>query len=224
MPRRKMEDTGPEATGPETTRAALIAAGLHLFGHKGFAAASTREIAGKAEANIAAIGYHFGSKAGLRLACADEVAQRLGAVLAEMERAPLPGTADAARARLKTGLQAMIAFLAGAPEAADLAAFLMREMTDEGPALDRLYETVVAPRHGDLCQLWGLATGTDPESEDTRVSVFAMIGQIVYFRIGRPIILRRMGWRQMDQARLSAILTRHLDAALDAAIAGRDIP
>jgi AcrR family transcriptional regulator len=215
----RADDTRPNDTGPEVTRAALIAAGLHLFGHKGFAAASTREIAARAGANVAAIGYHFGSKAGLRLACADEVARRLAGVLSGLEGTAPPATAQEARLRLQVGLRAMVGFLAAAPEAADLAAFLLREMNDEDGALDRLYDSIVSPRHGDLCRLWGLATGTDPDSEDTRLSVFAMVGQIVYFRIGRPIILRRMGWQQMEAGRLSAILIRHLNAALDAASA-----
>ncbi|GHD99551.1 hypothetical protein U879_07600 [Defluviimonas sp. 20V17] len=211
--------TGRDEAGPEATRAALIAAGLHLFGHKGFAAASTREIAARAGANVAAIGYHFGSKAGLRLACADEVARRLAGVMARVEAGSPPRSPQEARQRLQAGVRAMVAFIAAAPEAADLAAFLLREMTDEAGTLDRLYDSVVSPRHGELCRLWGQATGTDPDSEDTRLSVFAMIGQIIYFRIGRPIILRRMGWRQMQAGPLCDILVRHLNAALDAATA-----
>ena len=49
------------------TRQALIAAGLHLFGHQGYAATSTRELAGRAQTNIASIAYHFGGKSGLHL-------------------------------------------------------------------------------------------------------------------------------------------------------------
>ena len=52
-------------SSPSGTRADLIAAGLHLFGHDGFAATSTRALAARAGTNVASIAYHFGSKAGL---------------------------------------------------------------------------------------------------------------------------------------------------------------
>ena len=54
----------PRADGVEA-RARLLRAALRLFAHKGFAKTSTREIAQAAGANIAAIQYYFGDKAGL---------------------------------------------------------------------------------------------------------------------------------------------------------------
>lgn len=219
LPPDPAPQSGPDAAA-DGTRAALIAAGLHLFGHKGFAAASTREIAGRAGANVAAIAYHFGSKAGLRLACADAVAARIAAVLGALDEAPAPASPSEARARLEAALRAMTGFLVGRPEGADLAAFLLREVTEEGEVLDRLYDATVGPRHAQLCQLWGAATGNDPENEDTRLAVFATIGSLIYFRIGRPVILRRMGWSDMDAGPVGDILVRHLNAALNAATKG----
>src|ERR1700729_2918378 len=67
----------PPPTRGEESRAALVAAALKLLGDKGFEATSTREIAATAGANVAMIAYHFGGKDGLRLACADFVAERL---------------------------------------------------------------------------------------------------------------------------------------------------
>lgn len=46
-------------------RERLLHAALHLFADKGFDKTSTREIAQAANANIAAISYYFGDKAGL---------------------------------------------------------------------------------------------------------------------------------------------------------------
>ncbi|MDO9404101.1 MAG: CerR family C-terminal domain-containing protein [Polaromonas sp.] len=56
---RKERSDGAEA------RAQLIRAAIKLFSDKGFAKTSTREIALAAGANIAAISYYFGDKAGL---------------------------------------------------------------------------------------------------------------------------------------------------------------
>lgn len=54
----------PRADG-EATRERLLEAALSLFANKGFAQTSVREIAQAAQANVAAISYHFGDKAGL---------------------------------------------------------------------------------------------------------------------------------------------------------------
>jgi len=54
----------PRSDGIEARERLLLAA-LRLFAEKGYKAASTREIAQAAGANIAAISYYFGDKAGL---------------------------------------------------------------------------------------------------------------------------------------------------------------
>ncbi|HEX6141368.1 MAG TPA: TetR family transcriptional regulator, partial [Geminicoccaceae bacterium] len=48
----------------EATRERLLLAAIDVFGRRGFEA-STRELAGAAGVNLAAIPYHFGSKHGL---------------------------------------------------------------------------------------------------------------------------------------------------------------
>lgn len=45
-----------------------------------------------------------------------------------------------------------------------------------------------------------MITGEPAESEKTRLTVFSLIGQLLYFRIGRPVIQRRMGWSQTGAA------------------------
>jgi AcrR family transcriptional regulator len=50
---------------PSNTRAILLGAASQVFAEKGFDGASVREITSRAGANLGAITYHFGSKAGL---------------------------------------------------------------------------------------------------------------------------------------------------------------
>jgi AcrR family transcriptional regulator len=203
------------------TREALLASAIHLFGYKGYDGTSTREISSHAGANVAAIAYHFGSKEGLRIACGDTIAERLQAALpAAGGEAPTPS--EAAR-QLEANLRAMVAFLVLDAGADDVATFLLREVVETGPLLDRVYSRLIEPRHRELCWLWSAATGSDPESETTRLAVFAMVGQILYFRIGQPLILRRMGWRSVDAAaarRIADLLAANLRAALDVHTAG----
>ncbi|MBK6850620.1 MAG: CerR family C-terminal domain-containing protein [Burkholderiales bacterium] len=57
----------------EPSRERLLRAALRLFADQGYARTSTREIAEAAEANLAAISYYFGDKAGLYRALLDEL-------------------------------------------------------------------------------------------------------------------------------------------------------
>ncbi|NUS83332.1 MAG: helix-turn-helix transcriptional regulator, partial [Streptomyces sp.] len=50
---------------PAPTRDRLLDAAERLFGEHGFAATSLRTVTVAAEANVAAVNYHFGSKEGL---------------------------------------------------------------------------------------------------------------------------------------------------------------
>jgi len=54
----------PRADGVQARERILLAA-LRLFADKGYASTSVRDIAQAADANVAAIGYYFGDKAGL---------------------------------------------------------------------------------------------------------------------------------------------------------------
>ena len=57
----------------------------------------------------------------------------------------------------------------------------------------------------------------DPQ---TLLSVFAMIGQVVYFRLAREIVLRRMGWNELGDRQageIAAVLGRNLAAVVDKA-------
>jgi AcrR family transcriptional regulator len=189
----------------EGTRQALIRAGLDLFGRNGFDATSTREIAQAAKVNSAGIAYHFGGKDGLREACAEAIIARMQAVLAG-GAPPVAITVDADRdiatEHLLALIDRMVAFLTTAPESEMIARFVVREMFTPSPAFDTIYGGLFEPVHRRVCQVWAAATGMAPEAPATRLAVFAAIGQLVYFRIARPAVTRRMGWDDIgpDQA------------------------
>jgi AcrR family transcriptional regulator len=189
----------------EQTRAALVQAGLKLFGRQGFDGTSTREIARLAKANIGSIAYHFGGKEGLHEACADFTVETIRKVTEPALPTDRPATVADAEARLAQALDQAVAFFVASPEAGDIAQFVMRQLAQPGAALDRIYAGVFEPTHRQLCVLWEQATGEPAESERTKLTAFTLIGQIVYFRIGREAVMRRMGWSDIGGAQASAI-------------------
>lgn len=204
------------------TRALLIKAALRQFGRQGFEAASTRAIAAEAGTNISSIAYHFGGKDGLRLACADAVAEQIE----QIARALPPAAADLDRRRARLALRRLMrriaTFLILGAGTGDMMAFVLGELArPDSPVLDRLYATLVEPRHAALCALWGAATGAQAGSDDVKLAVFALVGQAIYFRLAAPVIQRRMGWPHYARPQARAI-TRRLLINLDLMIGGAD--
>lgn len=214
-----------ETSPADMTRAALVRAALKLFGRQGFDGTSTREIAAEAKANIGSIAYHFGGKEGLRAAAADYIVDTIQTIAGQAIgnlRAPSDseaGDPEAARAQLFTALERLVAFVVARPEAGEIVQFVLRELSHPTAALDRIYDGVFEPTHRRLCLVWEQATGEPAESEATRLTVFTLIGQVVYFRIGREAVMRRMGWRAIGNAeavKIAATVTDNLGAILAA--------
>jgi len=207
-PRITGADGKPPVSPADMTRIALIRAALKLFGQRGFEGTSTREIAAVARANIGSIAYHFGGKEGLRAAVADQIVETIQSIASQALGVGEDAAMDAATAerQLVAALERMVAFMVARPEAGEIVQFMLREMANPSAALDRIYEGVFDPTHRRLCQIWEKATGEMAESERTRITVFTLIGQVLYFRIGQAVVLRRMGWDVIGDAEAGKIL------------------
>lgn len=212
MPRPK------PVSSADQTRTALLHAGLRLFGRQGYQGTSTRELASLARVNIASIAYHFGGKKGLHLACADFIAETIQAVarpaLADAEAANDPETAAQ---RLGQSIERMVSFFVASPEVGDFAQFVLRELAAPGPALDRLYEGAFRPTHERLCRIWEQATGDPADGDETKLRIFTMFGQVVYFKIAREAVTRRMGWADIGPGQaglIASVITGNVTAIL----------
>ncbi len=214
-PRTTDDPTAPEASpgdgGPgEGTRAALVRVAIDLFGRKGFDATSTRDIAGAAGVNIAGIAYHFGGKSGLHRVCAETIAEflaaRIGEFVAGDAAADAALTPEAAATAFEESISALARFMLSRPEAESVARFIVREQMDPTATFDILYAALFRPRHERLCRLWARATGEDAASEGVIITVSALLGQVMFFRVGRATALRRLGWETIDATRCESIV------------------
>jgi TetR/AcrR family transcriptional regulator, regulator of cefoperazone and chloramphenicol sensitivity len=203
-----------------TTRQPLIRAALRLFGEKGYDSTSTREIAAAAHANIGSIAYHFGGKSGLHRACGEAVAAIMQSVAGPALAAagdPSALTPQAARALFPLLLRRVAGFLLTGHESDLIVPFILREMAHPGEAFEAIYAAMVEPVHTSLCAIWQAATGESAEAEATKLTVFAMMGQLIYFRIGAPAVSRRLGrapYTEVDVASIVAVIERNVTARL----------
>lgn len=216
--RRARQDRGAE------TRQRLIDSALDVFGRYGFEGATTRQIARDANANLAAILYHFGSKEALHVAVAEHIAGRIatlvGPTLASAAAPDVTATPAAARAALIRLLETYADVLLGEQEAERWARFIVREQMQPTAAFDVVYN-YLGGAHGVGARLVGAATGRDPDDEPVKLAVLTLMGQILVFRVARELVLRRMGWRTIgdeQRAAIKRVVAAEVNAIIDHAV------
>jgi AcrR family transcriptional regulator len=209
----------------EATRERLIDAALDAFGLNGFDGASTRDIARRAGANLAAIPYHFGGKEGLHRAVAqhivDNIRANVGPLLdateAHLEQEKL--SPALAHRMLHLTIDRAADTLLGRPEAARWARFVVREQMDPSASFAVLHDGFMGRAHAMVTALYAAATGRDAGEPETAVRVFGILGQLLVFRMARGLVEARLGWHAYgptEVAMVKAMLHDHLDALLAA--------
>jgi len=133
-------------TATEQTRARLLDAAREVFSQHGFQGATVREICRRAEANVAAVNYHFGSKDGL-LAEALNFAPLKAMQLANIEAGGAP------EMRLRLFIRDFMLMLLDETNGSLPCRIMARELADPTPALDKIVREAIAPLHEFLGEL-----------------------------------------------------------------------
>jgi AcrR family transcriptional regulator len=195
-------------SGAEITRITLIESAIRLFAERGYDAVSTRDIADLAAANIGSIAYHFGGKPGLRLACAEHVISNIAATVGPAFLRPLPPlTPDQALERIEQMMGVFTNFWMVSEGSQSFVNFILREMLAKGEVSELFYSVWMKPMHKRFCELFGIATGRDPCSHEVKIAVFSSIGQVFHFRVGQPLIMRRLEWDELGEREAEHIVT-----------------
>ncbi len=186
----------PTATQSEATRERLIDAAGEIFAAHGFRQVTVREICDRAEANIAAVNYHFGDKRGLY-----EAVFRHAALCAPP--AQLEGTAEV---RLRGAIEALLGCVFGVGRPTWYARLMMREMMEPTEILDQVVDERIRPFCAELNLLVAeLAGGRLAEADQRRV-VRSLVAQCVYYQHCRAVIARLEPDQRFDsdeQARIA---------------------
>ncbi len=176
--------TPPTARSRDTRQRLLDAAG-EVFAECGFRDATTQAICRRADANIAAVHYHFGDKEQLYRA----VIQYAERCAAESRPANL-GVDAPAEKRLRAHIESFLVRLFDEGQPAWFGKLMAREMSEPTPGLDvivqekidvtyRLVETIVR----DL-------VGPEASDDDVRACVLSVQGQCLFYRHCHPVITR----------------------------------
>lgn len=158
----------------------MLEAALELFAERGYAGASARAITSRAGANVAAIKYYFGGKAGLYQAALQLAHARMLAstpdTAAAGERELDPEAA--LRAWVERGLRMAVRVRSSDPS--QLAARLLMRAASEGASVPGLEDFVArsgqAMRAEVVAMLEALAPKASPEATDRAARMLLFVG------------------------------------------------
>ncbi|HEU0283233.1 MAG TPA: CerR family C-terminal domain-containing protein [Gallionella sp.] len=170
-------------TATEQTRARLLDAAREMFSQHGFQGATVREICRRAEANVAAVNYHFGSKDGL-------LAEALNfAPLKAMQLANVKADTDP-EVRLRMFIRDFMLMLLDETNGSLPCRIMARELADPTPALDQIVREAIAPLHEFLGKLLREIVGSQADEAELRRCMHSILGQCLYYRHSHPVLQR----------------------------------
>jgi len=165
----------------DATRIRLLDAALEVFSEKGFSKASVRDICQRAQANIAAINYHFGDKAQLYREVFERVASRLESFAQALEL-------DDPRQALTTYYRQLLAPLAEGDRAMQVARLRSREEFEPTGLLPDMRCTLLKPVHERLVQFVCREVGAKQADAHIDRLAFSLVGMGTFYLHAQPVV------------------------------------
>ena len=182
------------------TRQRLLDAAGEEFAEHGFRATTVREICRRAQANVAAVNYHFGDKENLYAAVL-EYAHRCA-----MEKVPsAPAVGATAEQRLRGFVYAMIRGFLGEGRPAWHAKLMTREIAEPTGMLEVIVESNVRPRFMLVKSIVQDLLGGKGTDDELRRCAWSIVGQCFFYRFGYPVLKRLHPPLTYDETEMNAI-------------------
>ena len=188
----------------EQTRTRLLEAAREVFSQHGFQSATVREICRRADANVAAVSYHFGSKDGL-LAEALNFAPLKAMQLANIQTVASP------EMRLHLFIRDFMLMLLDETNCSPPCRIMARELADPTPALDKIVREAIAPLHEFLGKLVREIAGDGIAEAELRRCMYSILGQCLYYRHSHPVLQRLHPKLRYSRKKIEAIAAHIAD-------------
>ena len=198
-----------ELTASEKTRARLVEAAREVFAQHGFQGATVREICRRADANVAAVNYHFGSKDGL-------LSEALNFNRLKALQIANDATDASPEIRLRMFIHDFMLMLLDENNASRQCQMMARELADPTPALDKIVIEAIAPLHEFLGRLVREIVGKKASEVEVRRCVYSILGQCLFYRNSHPVLQRLTPALHYDRKEIEAIACHIADFSLAA--------
>jgi AcrR family transcriptional regulator len=184
----------------EQTRARLLQAAREVFSEYGFQGATVREICRRADANGAAVNYHFGSKDGL-------LAEALNFTRLKAIQKANDAAGACPRLRLRVFIRDFMLMLLDEENPSSQCQIMARELADPSPALDKIVREAIEPLHAFLAKLVREIVGDGIDEQTLQRCVHSIFGQCLFYRNSKPVLQRLHPDLRYDHREIDAIAT-----------------
>lgn len=196
----------------DDTRQRLIDAAGAIFAERGYEATSVRDICQHADANIAAVNYHFGDKKSLYVAavrhaqsCADEENPE---IIWPDDMPPIQ--------RLRQFIRTMVERKLVTDKPIWHLEIMLREMAHPTEACGAVVEDYVRPMANGLRAILLSLLGDDFPEEKGRMIGFSIVGQVLFYYVHQPMIRLLVGDEAYSKLTVQAVADHITDFSLAA--------
>ena len=203
------------------TRQDLLAAAAQVFAERGFRDATIREICRRAKANVAAVTYHFGGKAGLyaEVLAEGQRLKRRHLELSAVTAAAAAGNAGNPEVQLARFVRAMLTeLLTEAPDSYHNQ-LMFREMIAPTAALDRVVSESIRPTATELDVILQKLLGKGFGVGSRRLIGLSIVSQILNYKHCHAVITRLFPDLTVDASQIE-VLAEHITRFSMAALRG----
>lgn len=196
----------------DDTRQRLLDAAGRVFAEKGYAAAGVREICERAEANVAAVNYHFGDKHSLYVSavrhaqcCWDEDQPNLS------WPDDMPGVE-----RLRQYIRTMIERRLASQRPHWHLELMLRELARPTEACQAVVDDYIRPMADALRAILKDLLGEGVSEERSQLIGFSIVGQVLFYYVHQPIIRLLIGDAAYNQLTVEKLAAHIADFSLAA--------
>jgi AcrR family transcriptional regulator len=198
------------------TRQRLLEAAGEIFAEQGFKHGTVRDICARADANVAAVKYHFGGKNELYTAavlyahsCARKFPIDYG----------IDGQMPPAQ-RLRAFIHAFLMGILDPGKPAWHGKLMAREMSEPTGVLDQIVAQGMRPRYEVLTGIVRSMAEAAMPARTVQLCVNSIVGQMLFYHFAKPVLARLQPEATFDIAALDE-LTGHITAFAAGAIKAR---
>ncbi|MDX1946461.1 MAG: CerR family C-terminal domain-containing protein [Pirellulaceae bacterium] len=204
--------------GPDDTRERLLHAAGEVFAEKGFTSATVREICHEAQANVAAVNYHFGDKESLYIAAV----QHAHCAQGESVQPDWPPNMPA-ELKLVEFIRQMMTDMIDRDRPTWQAALIMREMAQPTRACEELVKSFIGPKFAILSDILSELLPAGATERQKHLTAFSIVGQCLLYRFHRPVGRLLLGESEFNALFDLDLLTTHIARFCLTAL-GRELP
>ena len=197
----------------DSTQQKLLTAACEVFAENGFKNTTVRDICNRADVNVAAVNYHFGSKEKLYEAVWEN--SNRAAVKKRMDELDLART-DAPEIRIRLFVKTLLRNILDQNRPEWDFRIVAHEMISPTAAFDKIVDRVIRPGFLFLRDIVQEILGEDVPKEKIEKCTLSIVGQCLYYRFANPVVRQLLPEQTFDEKGLDELADHITEFSLSA--------